>query len=108
MKKKIIYQQGKNPNSRNGSIFKKGHKINVVENILEKLKEKMKESRLKRKKNLGYLNSIETRKKMSENHKPKFHTETTKKKIRIARLKQKLPTIDTSIERKFERWLIEK
>lgn len=39
------------------------------------------------------------------NHKPKFHTEETKNKIRIARLKQILPTIDTSIERKFKEWL---
>jgi len=59
----------------------------------------------------------ETRRKMSETrkrisfegrHKPKYHTEETKQKIRDARLKQILPVIDTSIERKFEIFLKEK
>ena len=55
------------------------------------------------------------RKKISENS-PKFwlgkkrppFSEKWKQKIRLARLKQKLPTIDTSIERKFETYLKER
>ncbi len=54
------------------------------------------------------LRSEETKRKMRENHKPEFHTEKTKDKIRLARLKQKLPIIDTSIERKFKKWLDDK
>lgn len=57
-----------------------------------KLSERTKE-RMKGNKNAG-----------GSKHKPKFHTEETKQKIRDARLKQKLPTIDTSIERKTKEW----
>ena len=79
----------------------------------EEVKKKISEA----KKGKGHKQTEETRKKMSEaqkgrnrdgNHKPKFHIEETKQKIRQARLKQKLPTIDTSIELKFRNWLDEK
>ena len=68
---------------------------------------------------LGIHLSEETKRKINEARKGKGswnkgmkglqkHTEETKQKIREARLKQKLPTIDTSIERKFDAYLKEK
>jgi len=99
-----------------------------AKHLSEEHKKKISETRKKRKKELGYLNSPETRKKISETNKGKnnwlgkHHTEETKRKLsliikernssekvkrklRLARLKQKLPIIDTSIERKTEEWL---
>lgn len=48
--------------------FQKGNKINVGRKKTKESKEKMSESRLARKKRLGYLNSPATRKKISENN----------------------------------------
>jgi len=75
----------------------------------EETKRKMSKARKgKRGHWFGKKRSEETKRRMREakkNHKPKFHTEKTKQKIREARLKQKLPTIDTSIEIKTKEWL---
>lgn len=88
---------------------------NIGKSLSEETKKKISESRKRRKGRLGYLNSPETRKKMSEAQTGSHHTEEakrkisealtgrklsdeTREKIREARLKQVLPTEDTSIE----------
>jgi 5-methylcytosine-specific restriction endonuclease McrA len=47
----------------------------------KKTKEKIRKAMLKRKETLGYINSPKTRKKLRENHGPKFHTEKSKLKV---------------------------
>ena len=55
-------------------------------------KEKMRQARLERKKQLGYINSPETRKKISENQKGKKLSEETKRKLsRVLKGRKKPP-----------------
>jgi len=58
----------------------------------EATKEKMRQARLERKKQLGYINSSETRKKISENQKGKKLSEETKRKLsKVLKGKKKPP-----------------
>ncbi len=65
---KGIYER-KNPSWRKGTKLSEEHK------------RKISEARIKRKERVGYLNSPETRRKISETNKGRKHTEKTKRKM---------------------------
>ncbi len=123
--KKAIIKKQKGKHYSPETEFKKDHTINKGRIRSKDVKKNISKGRLKRKEKLGYINSPKTRKNMSKTrkrlikegkikfpiksfkkgmvpwNKGKFHSERTKRKIRKARKKQKIPLHHTKPELKF-------
>ena len=85
--------------------FQKGHRTNVGRHFSEETKRKMSRITLERKERLGYINSPETRKRMSLAQKNSEECKKNIKKLKEIRKATIFPLKDSSIEIKIQNFL---